>query len=73
MSRKGLSDRQKSILDILTLHSESTVKQVAETIFNKSVEYQTKEYNTIHRSIRSLEKRGLVERVGGQLKFRITQ
>ena len=49
---------------------EMTTKEIAEVVFGKLVEYKTKEYNSIHRSIVSLEQQGLVQRVHVQLRWR---
>ena len=47
-----------------------TTKEIAEVVFGKLIKYKTKEYSTIHRSIKSLEKNGLVQRVHVQLRWR---
>jgi DNA-binding MarR family transcriptional regulator len=65
-----LSKRQKQILEILEVKPEMTTREVAEMVFGKLVEYKTKEYSSINRSLRSLEKQGLIQRVFVQLKWR---
>ena len=65
-----LSKNQRKILEILAIKPEMTTKEIAEVVFGKLVEYKTKEYNSIHRSIVSLEQQGLVQRVHVQLRWR---
>jgi len=59
----GLSKNQKLILKLLEVKPEMTTKDIAEMIFGKPVEYKTKEYSSTNRSLRSLEKKGLIRRV----------
>ena len=47
-----------------------TTKEIAEMIFGKIVEYKSKEYASIHRSLFSLEKQGYITRVQVQLRWR---
>jgi DNA-binding MarR family transcriptional regulator len=68
MSR--LSKNQRKILEILEVKPEMTTKEIAEVVFGKLVGYKTKEYNSIHRSLASLEKNGLIQRVHVQLRWR---
>ena len=68
MSR--LSKNQKKILEVLEVKPEMTTKDVAEVVFGRLVGYKTKEYNSIHRSLVSLERQGLVQRVHVQLRWR---
>jgi len=70
MSSKGLSSMQKRILEILTGYPESTAQEIAIAYFNRPVKYKTPEYFSVHRSLRSLAKRNLVETVGGKLKWK---
>jgi len=65
-----LSKNQRKILEILEIKPEMTTKDIAEVVFGKLVDYKTKEYNSIHRSIVSLEQQGLVQRVHVQLRWR---
>jgi Fe2+ or Zn2+ uptake regulation protein len=67
MSR--LSKNQKKILEILEIKPEMTTREIAEVVFSKLVKYKTKEYNSIYRSLVSLEKKGLVQRVHVQLRW----
>ena len=65
-----LSKNQRKILEVLAIKPEMTTKEIAEVVFGKLVAYKTKEYNSIHRSIVSLERQGLVQRVHVQLRWR---
>ncbi len=65
-----LSKHQKKILEILEVKPEMTTKEIAEMIFGKLVECKTKEYSSINRSLRALEKEGLIQRVFVQLRWR---
>ena len=68
MSR--LSKNQRKILEILEIKPEMTTREIAEVVFGKLVEYKTKEYNSIYRSLVSLERKGLIQRVQVQLRWR---
>lgn len=68
----GLSKNQKLTLKLLEVKPEMTTKELAEMVFGKPVEYKSKEYSSIHRSLRSLEKKGLIQRVQVQLRWRLT-
>lgn len=67
---RHLSKNQQKIMEVLEVKPEMTTKEIAEIIFGKLVDYKTKEYNSIHRSIMSLEQKGLVQRVHVQLRWR---
>lgn len=67
---RRLSKNQRKILEVLDVKPEMTTKEIAEVVFGKLVTYKTKEYNSIHRSIVSLEQKGLVQRVHVQLRWR---
>jgi DNA-binding MarR family transcriptional regulator len=67
---RRLSKNQRKILEILEIKPEMTTKEIAEVVFGKLVDYKTKEYNSIHRSIVALEQKGLVQRVHVQLRWR---
>jgi DNA-binding MarR family transcriptional regulator len=69
----GLSKNQKLILKFLEVKPEMTTKELAELVFGKPVEYKTKEYSSINRSLRTLEKKGLVRRVQIQLRWKLAQ
>jgi DNA-binding MarR family transcriptional regulator len=66
----GLSKNQKRILELLNIKPDMTTKEIAEMIFGKIVEYKSKEYASIHRSLFSLEKQGYIKRVQVQLRWR---
>jgi DNA-binding transcriptional ArsR family regulator len=65
-----LSKNQKKILEILEIKPDMTTKEIAENDFGKLVEYKTKEYSSTMRSLASLERHGLIERVQVQLRWR---
>ena len=67
-----ISRRQKKILEILEVKPEMTTKEIAEMIYGKLVECRTKEYSSINRSLRSLEREGIIQRVFIQLRWRRT-
>jgi predicted transcriptional regulator len=67
----GLSKNQKRILQFLEVKPEMTTKELAEMIFGKPVEYKSKEYSSIYRSLLSLERRGLIKRVQIQLRWKL--
>ena len=66
----GLSKNQKRILEMLNIKPDMTTKEIAEMIFGKIVEYKSKEYASVHRSLISLEKQGYIKRVQVQLRWR---
>lgn len=66
---KGLSKNQKLILKFLEVKPEMTTKELAELVFGKPVEYKTKEYSSVSRSLHSLEKQGAIKRVQIQLRW----
>jgi predicted transcriptional regulator len=65
-----LSKNQRKMLEILEIKPEMTTREIAEVVFGKLVEYKTKEYNSVHRSLVSLERKGVVQRVHVQLRWR---
>lgn len=65
-----ISKRQKKILEILDVKPEMTTKEIAEMVFGRLVECRTKEYSSINRSLRSLERYGIIQRVFVQLRWR---
>jgi DNA-binding MarR family transcriptional regulator len=67
----GLSKNQKVILRFLEVKPEMTTKELAEMVFGRPVEYKTKEYSSVHRSLVSLERRGLIKRVQVQLRWKL--
>ena len=66
-----LSKNQKSILEFLEIKTDMTTKELAELVFGKPVEYKTKEYSSISRSLQSLERKGLIQRVQVKLRWRL--
>jgi DNA-binding MarR family transcriptional regulator len=64
------SKNQRKILEILGKYEELTAKDIAEILWARDIRYQTPEYSSVHRSLSSLYGRGLVEKVGGKLKWR---
>lgn len=66
-----LSKNQRMILELLEVKPEMTTKEIAEMVFGKLVGYKTKEYSSISRSLGSLERRGLVQRVQVKLRWRL--
>ena len=66
-----LSKNQKLILKYLEIKPQMTTKEIAEMVFGKLVEYKTKEYSSISRSLKSLERKGLVQRVQIKLRWRL--
>lgn len=67
----GLSKNQKSILKFLEVKPEMTTKELAEMVFGKPVRYKTNEYTSVSRSLRSLERQGLVKRVQIKLRWKL--
>ena len=65
----GLSRNQKRIVEMLKIKPDMTTKEIAEMIFGKIVEYKSKEYASVHRSLISLEKQGCIKRVQVQLHW----
>lgn len=66
-----ISKNQKKILEILAIKSDMTTKEIAEMVFGKLIEYKTKEYSSIHRSLISLENQGFIKRVQVKLRWQI--
>jgi DNA-binding MarR family transcriptional regulator len=66
-----LSKNQKMILRFLAIKPEMTTKEIAELVYGRPVEYKTKEYSSISRSLNTLEKKGLLKKVQVQLRWRL--
>ena len=66
----GLSKNQKKILGMLEIKPDMTTKEIAEMIFGRIVEYKSKEYSSVYRSLVSIEKKGYIQRVQVQLRWR---
>ena len=66
-----ISKNQKKILEILAIKPDMTTKEIAEMVFGELIQYKTKEYSSIHRSLISLENQGLIKRVQVKLRWKI--
>jgi Fe2+ or Zn2+ uptake regulation protein len=66
----GLSKNQKKIIAMLDIKPDMTTKEIAEMIFGRIVEYKSKEYASVYRSLISIEKQGFIQRVQVQLRWR---
>jgi predicted transcriptional regulator len=71
--RTHIGENQRKILDILSKYQELTAKDIAEILWARDITYKTPEYTSTHRSLAALCEKGLVEKVGGQLKWRKTK
>ena len=71
--RTHIGENQRKILDILSKYQELTAKDIAEILWARDIKYKTPEYTSTHRSLAALCEKGLVEKVGGQLKWRKTE
>ena len=59
---------------MLKIKPDMPTKEIAEMVFGKIVEYKSKEYSSVYRSLISLEKQGYIKRVQVQLRWRrVTQ
>jgi hypothetical protein len=65
----GLSKNQKKILELLDIKPDMTTKEIAEMIFGKIIQYKSKEYTSVHRSLISLEKQKRIKRIQVQLRW----
>ncbi|MEM3550638.1 MAG: BlaI/MecI/CopY family transcriptional regulator [Candidatus Bathyarchaeia archaeon] len=65
-----LSKNQRRILEILDKYHELTAKDIAEILWARDISYKTPQYSSVHRSLTNLYKKGLVKKIGGQLKWR---
>jgi Fe2+ or Zn2+ uptake regulation protein len=73
VKRPRIGKNQRKVLDILEKYQELTAKDIAEILWARDVRYQTPEFSSVHRSLRILRERGLVEKVGGPIKWRRTE
>ena len=73
VKRSRISKNQGKILEILEKYEELTAKDIAEILWARDIRYKTPEFSSVHRSLTALYKRGLVKKVGGQLKWRKTE
>jgi DNA-binding MarR family transcriptional regulator len=67
----GLSKKQKKILELLQIKPDMTTKEIAELTLGKIVQYKSKDYASVHRSLISLERQGYIQRVHVQLRWRV--
>jgi predicted transcriptional regulator len=67
----GLSKNQKLILRFLEVKPEMTTRELAEMVFDRPVEYKSKEFSSTYRSLLSLERQGLIKRVQIQLRWKL--
>jgi len=65
-----LGKNQQKVLEILDKYQELTARDIAEILWARDIHYKTAEYSSVHRSLRTLRERGLVEQVGGKIKWR---
>lgn len=63
---------ERRILDILQMYPDLTARDIAEILWARNIRCKTAEYSSVHRSLRSLYKKGLVKKMGGQVKWRKT-
>jgi Fe2+ or Zn2+ uptake regulation protein len=68
-----IGKNQRKILDILEKYQELTARDIAEILWARDIRYKTAEYSSVHRSLRALRGKGLVEKIGGQVKWRKTK
>ena len=71
--RTHIGKNQRKILDILSKYQELTARDIAEILWARDIRYKTPEYSSVHRSLATLHEKGLVEKFGGQLKWRKTK
>jgi predicted transcriptional regulator len=67
----GMSKNQKLILRFLKVKPEMTTRELAEMVFDRPVEYKSKEFSSTYRSLLSLERQGLIKRVQIQLRWKL--
>lgn len=70
VNRPHIGKNQRKVLGILEKYQELTAKDIAEILWARDIHYKTPEYSSVHRSLTALYEKGLVEKVGGQLKWR---
>lgn len=69
----GLSEHQKKILEMLNIKSDMTTKEITEMLFGRVVEYKSKEFASVYRSLNSLERQSYIQRVQVQLRWRVSE
>jgi DNA-binding transcriptional ArsR family regulator len=70
VNRPHIGKNQRKVLNILEKYQELTAKDIAEILWARDIHYKMPEYSSVHRSLTALYEKGLVEKVGGQLKWR---
>ena len=70
VKRTHIGKNQRKILDILSKYQELTAKDIADILWARDIRYKTPEYSSTHRSLAALYQKGLIEKIGGQLKWR---
>ncbi|MGD0027484.1 MAG: hypothetical protein ABSC91_00920 [Candidatus Bathyarchaeia archaeon] len=68
-----ISKNQRKIMEVLEKYELLTVKDIAEILWARDISYRSPQYSSVHRSLTTLQKRGLVEKVGGRVKWRKTK
>ena len=68
---RHLSKNQKKIIELLQIKPDMTTKEIAELTFGRIVEYKSKDYSSIHRSLMSLERENCIQRVHVRLRWRL--
>jgi len=63
---------ERRILDILQMYPDLTARDIAEILWARNIRCKTAEYSSVHRALRSLYKKDLVKKMGGQVKWRKT-
>ena len=71
--RSRISRNQRKILEVLEKYGELTVKDIAEILWARDVSYRSPHYSSVHRSLATLQKKGLTDKVGGRVKWRKTE
>ncbi len=71
--RAHIGKNQNKILEILSKYDELTARDIAEILWARDIQYKTPEYSSTHRSLAALYHKGLVEKAGGQIKWKKTK
>jgi Fe2+ or Zn2+ uptake regulation protein len=73
VSRSRISRNQRKILEVLEKYGELTVRDIAEILWARDISYRSPHYSSVHRSLTTLQRKGLTEKVGGRVKWRKTK
>jgi len=73
MIGKYLGPNQRRILKILEEHGQLSAIEIASLVFEKPVEYKTKEYFSTHRSLQLLKKKHLLVSTPRRKMWKIRQ